>query len=261
MNKKISIILCSRNDNYCGDSLGRLVLCLNHTSNILEKNNRLDQAEIILSDWSSNISLEKALEERLNNNTNKIIKHLYISKKKTSVFPTPFSEVHALNFAARMAESEFIGRIDQDTLIGDKFVKWIFKTDANDNLFYFSGRRDMNLLQSEEIKEVNSLDYLNSKNILIEKWANFNKKNPSKFYHEAVGIILIPNKIYKKIGGYDEVNMFYNHMEIEFIERLKTIATLKDLGKKLSASVSENLGSLISTPLTQYPSFFNLFTR
>jgi len=230
-NIKLSIILCSKNDKYCGDSVSRLIKCLNHTGDIFKKGDKLNEVEVILSDWGSKVPLEKYIENKLNTSIKKIIKYVYINKNKTTKIRSPFSEVHALNAAARLANGKFIGRIDQDTLIGENFIKWFFSNKPKDSNFYFSGRRDMNKQQSEKLQKGNSIDFILENKNGIKKWIEHEDKNSSLFYHEAVGIILIPTKIYKEIRGYNEVNIFYNHMEIEFIERLKKIINLINLGE------------------------------
>ena len=49
---RISYVLVSRNDSYCGDSVGRLQTVINHTGEILEKHNALEESEIMVVDWA-----------------------------------------------------------------------------------------------------------------------------------------------------------------------------------------------------------------
>ena len=126
---KLSYILVSRNDNYCGDSVGRLQTTLNHTGEILEKNKQLESSEVILVDWASpeqNGPLKKVLE--LNSSIKKILKIVEVSPAiaKKHQKDSPFSEVHAMNVGFRKSSGQFFGRIDQDTLIGNRFIDWFY---------------------------------------------------------------------------------------------------------------------------------------
>jgi hypothetical protein len=48
-----------------------------------------------------------------------------------------------------------------------------------------------------------------------------------------VGVLLIPRTVFHDLGGYDERNILFNHMEHELIARLRTRAEVQDLGRKL----------------------------
>ena len=83
----------------------------------------LDQLKIIVSDWGSEIPLRDVLqlvpeaEGRV-----KFVhtpKEIAIIEQKDSKFP----EVIALNAAARRASGEYIGRIDNDTVVGEEFLE------------------------------------------------------------------------------------------------------------------------------------------
>ena len=100
--KKISYVLVSRNDNYCGDSVGRLTTTLNHTGDILFKKGKLDQSEVVLVDWNSpNAPLSEALS--LNENIKKILKIVTVTPEVAIKYQkdSPFSEVHAMNCGFR----------------------------------------------------------------------------------------------------------------------------------------------------------------
>lgn len=225
-NIMLSIILCSRNDDYGGNAVTRLEATLNHTGKIFASHNLLNSIEVILTDWGSIVPLEKIL--KLNNEIMSVIKINYIKQEITSKFPTKFSEVHALNSAAKLANGAFIARIDQDTLIGDKFINWFFdKNISNSSCSYFSNRRDMDEIQSAECLK-NTLDYIKLNVTKVN--LSSTSINENNYWREAVGIFLIPRNIYYEIRGYDEKNIFTNHMEHEFCTRLNKKCGLVQLG-------------------------------
>ena len=60
-NALISLILCSRNDSYMGNSRWRLETSINLALLNAKEANFLDQLEIIVSDWGSEIPLSEVL--------------------------------------------------------------------------------------------------------------------------------------------------------------------------------------------------------
>ena len=119
----LSLILCSRNDSYMGNSRWRLETSINLALLNAKKAGFLDKLEIVVSDWGSDIPLRDVLqlvpvaEGRI-----KFVhtpKDIAIIEQKDSKFP----EVIALNAAARRASGEYIGRIDNDTVVGTEFFR------------------------------------------------------------------------------------------------------------------------------------------
>lgn len=199
--KFLNLILCSKNDNYCGKPIERLRASLTENIKVLSK---YKNWKIHIVDWGSNIKIE----EEIGINHNNLYFH-YVSKDITSQIDSPLSEVHALNYAARKCKKGFIGRIDQDTFIGEKFAEWFF-TSSDENEFYFGRRSDL---------PPNELD--------ISKSVNLYEHVPA--YDCAVGILLVPYKLWHDSTGYNEKNIHFNHMEKEFIFRLKQKNKFVDL--------------------------------
>ena len=122
----LSLILCSRNDQYQGNSRWRLETALNYVAQKVEELNRGTQVEVIVADWGSQVGLHEVI--RLSPAAAKMVKFLHVSSDvaKSLQKDSPFPEVLALNAAARRAAGEYVGRIDQDTLVGKKFLKTFF---------------------------------------------------------------------------------------------------------------------------------------
>ena len=119
----ISLILCSRNDSYMGNSLWRLETSINLALLNAKAANFLDKLEVVVADWGSEVPLSDVLN--LVPEAKGRVKFVHIPpdvaqvEQKDSKFP----EVIALNAAARRASGEYIGRIDNDTIVGREFFE------------------------------------------------------------------------------------------------------------------------------------------
>jgi len=232
---KISYVIASRNDSYGGDSLGRLQKTLNHTGYILDRNNCLKQSEVIITDWATPKNYRPLKDVlKLNDHIASILKIVEVPALIANKYQlnSPFSEVHAMNAAFRRSSGTFFGRIDQDTLIGERFVDWFYRRFHEENngfnwpLVAFSGRRNLNPKQSlypynfifdnEKYKEVNICHSNNFYSRVHPK-----KQSMLLFYGGAVGILLIHRDVYMKSKGYNETYIYMNNMDTEFLNRLK----------------------------------------
>src|SRR5262245_26804950 len=112
----LSLILCSRNDNYMGDSRWRLETTLNYVADQVKALGRTKDVEVLVVDWGSAIPLRDVL--RLTPEATGIVSFIWIPPEIARPLQkdSPFPEVLALNAAARRAKGTFVGRIDQDTL-------------------------------------------------------------------------------------------------------------------------------------------------
>ena len=212
--KKLSLVIASKNDLYNAKHttpLFRLQTSLKQTLS----NSGNTNLEIIIVDYGSN----EKIEENLGIN-DKRIKFIYIDKEECAKYDTPFNEVKCINRGAKHSTGDFVGRIDQDTIVTKKFFDWFNSDKISVNEFYFSGRLELeNGIYSEE--GVNNAKH--------KTWG-FSKK---QWWWVAVGIFLIPRNVYLELKGYDESNIYFNYMEHEFMLRLKQKIKFKNLGKAL----------------------------
>lgn len=211
MTNKISFLICSKNDNYEGIPIDRLRNSILQTSNNTTQYNNY---EYLIGDWGS----EKPIFECLNINVPISIKHFYIPKEITNLFDTPISEVHCLNFLAKQATNPFVGRIDQDTIIGSKFFKYIEKESLDINGLYHSTRHDL------------------PNNSLIYEEASINCPGCyENFWMCAVGILMVSKNKWLECKGYNEQNIHRDHMEHEFFHRLAKTSTIYNIGCLLNS--------------------------
>ena len=232
---KISYVIASRNDSYGGDSLGRLQKTLNHTGYILGRKGALSRSEVLVTDWATPKNYRPLKESLcLNEDIKSILKIIEVPPRIANRYQlnSPFSEVHALNTAFRKSTGTFFGRIDQDTLIGDRFIDWFYWHFHEQDLGFswplvaFSGRRNLDQEQSKQPYNF-IFDKEKYKEVKICHSNNFYSRiHPTKqqmllFFGGAVGILLIHRDLYIKHKGYNESYIYMNNMETEFLNRLK----------------------------------------
>lgn len=235
----LSLILCSRNDSYMGNSVWRLETALNFVSARLAEIGRVEQAEIVLTDWGSAVPLHDTL--RLTATARAVVRFLHVPPAIALPLQrdSPFPEVLALNGAARRARGRFIGRIDQDTLVGADFLRAFFAI--------AEGIRDIGVVPDE------ALFFSNHRRVpygfaslcprleVVERFvAQFGRRfmndhtNPrAPYYSAGVGIWLVPRAVWEASHGYDERMIYMNGMEVRMVERLNPPHPMVDLGRLL----------------------------
>jgi hypothetical protein len=238
-NTVLSLILCSRNDNYMGNSLWRLQTTLNYVAEKVHELGRENEVEVLVTDWGSEIPLHEVLH--LSPAAARITSFILIpplvakNLQKDSSFP----EVLALNSAVRHSAGEYIGRIDQDTLVGKSFFKIFFeiyegKKDADysmDSTLLFSSRRSIPFRFSNVCPDFHDVEkFIDFFGSHLKVW-NHLTSWPDVFWTTHVGIWLLHRNLWYESGGYNEQLIYYNHMEIEMILRLKKKFRIVDFGK------------------------------
>lgn len=232
---KFSYVLVSRNDLYCGNSILRLTNTLNFLAEILNSQGFLEQSECVLVDWGSmEVPLHKIL--KLNDITKKITKSIVVPYKTASRYnqDSNFSEVHAMNCGFRNISGNYFLRIDQDTLVGPRFTKWI-NTCNNLPKLAFSSRRDLSEKQSLNFKKYILTE---ENNELVEtkhhshSYNNIINGKILPFWGSAVGVMMVERKEYEKEKGFNEELIYMNQMDVEFINRLLLKNKIYNLGLK-----------------------------
>jgi hypothetical protein len=223
----ISLILCSRNDSYMGNSRWRLETSINLALHNAKKAGFLEQLEIIVSDWGSEIPLQDVLQ--LVPEAEGRVKFIHtpndiaIIEQKDSKFP----EVIALNAAARRASGEYIGRIDNDTIVGVKFFRKFAK------LHQKNPTDELDLKDSFLFVERRSVPYrisrLSLPLSLITAFINFfrgffkiesAREWGREFWWSPVGIMMFHRDIWQSTQGYDEKLIYWGWMEGDLALRL-----------------------------------------
>tara|TARA_B100001094_G_scaffold329325_1_gene391800 strand:- start:75 stop:1130 length:1056 start_codon:yes stop_codon:yes gene_type:complete len=210
-----------------GNSRWRLETSINLALLHAKEADFLEQLEIIISDWGSEFPLSEVLS--LVPEATGRVKFVHIppelsqKEQKDSKFP----EVIALNAAARRATGDYIGRIDNDTIVGKEFYsKFVNCIDNKSNLwfkpedvFMFVERRSIPYRISHK-----SFPLFYIENYL--KWFGEKLKIESArewglpFWWSPVGIMIFHRKIWENAGGYDEKLIYWGWMEGDLALRL-----------------------------------------
>jgi len=232
----LSLILCTRNDQYMGNSRWRLQTTLNYVAQRVHELSRDPDVEVLVADWGSEIPIRSVLE--LSPAAAGIVSFIQIPPEiaRDLQKDSPFAEVFALNAAARRANGEYIGRIDQDTLLGKDFLEYFFAL--------YEGRQRL------EVPLESALLFANQRMVpyrftvrcpsfwAVDKYINWFGHNmkvevtsTGTFYKHGVGIWLIHRNLWSECGGYDEQMIYMNLMEVNMISRLLTKYQVVNLGQ------------------------------
>jgi hypothetical protein len=238
----ISFVLCSRNDQHQGDSLWRLGTALNYLARQLSTIGRLDAAEIVVADWGSAEPLRDVTV--LTDEARRIVRFLTVPVELTQEKQrdSPFAEVIAINAAARRARGEYIGRIDQDTLVGRPFLEWFFDRaehpdgDASvESTVMISNRRRIPYHLAVRTPRFPIVErYVDT---FGNRFLPLMEKAPAELYWEVyIGIILFHRKLWDDCEGYDETFIYYGAMESDLFLRLLTKYRGLDIGPMVGHS-------------------------
>jgi hypothetical protein len=240
---KGSYVLVSRNDKYCGNAFSRLTNTLNFLGESLNKTENLENSECILVDWGSEKPLHKELI--LNSYIRKILKVVYVPNRISKFYQkdSPFSEVHAMNCGFRNMSGKYFMRIDQDTLVGYRFINWFYNEFEEVDygfdwpLSAFSGRRDLTKDQSKQFKKI-----IGDKKLCYEvpivhpiNYHNCIGKLGQivPFYNSSVGIMIVERNLYESEKGFNEDFIYMNQMDGEFMNRISSKHLVYNLSQKI----------------------------
>ncbi|CAH1789474.1 unnamed protein product [Owenia fusiformis] len=222
---KLSWLYCSRNDVYRGQAMARLRLSLRSLLRGLRESKLLDVSEIIITDWNSHTPLynESTFNEILAKENAEIpffVIHICeeIAQKYAE---SEFSEPHSLNVASRFAHGEMLIRLDQDTMVGPAFFKWLNNQRIlnwpNHNKAWFSGRRDTSKEEYDSVM-AHGYQFIKEHEKEIGHWSH--KRD---FLGGAIGVLAVPKDVFQCIGGYNENNIYFGFMEYGIYCRLHNL--------------------------------------
>src|SRR5262249_53362064 len=232
----LSLILCTRNDEYMGNSRWRLETTLNYVADQIEALDRANDVEVLVADWGSEVPLREVL--RLSPAAAAVVSFILIPIEIARPLQkdSPFPEVLALNAAARRARGKYIGRIDQDTLVGRRSLEVFFDLHEQERQI------EVPLESALLFSNVRAVPYrfavrCPSLSVVAQFIGRFGSNlkleitSRKSFYRHSVGIWLLPRSLWHECSGYDEDMLYMNEMEVEMIDRLTQKYTLIDFGK------------------------------
>lgn len=220
-----------------GNARWRLEASLNYLAKQARDLGRDRDIEVVLADWGSQTPLRDVL--RLSDAASAIVGFVHIPPDTAKALQgdSPFPEVLALNAAARRASGSYIGRIDQDTLVGARFLKFFFDLHEGrrhldvpaDSALLFANQRMVPYVftsRSPQLTVVEQLIDWAGRLLIMEH------RNPrASFYSAGVGIWLVHRHLWQECGGYDERMIYMNGMEVNMVRRLMKKYPLVNLGR------------------------------
>lgn len=212
MSKRLSLILCSRDDDWEGnpDGSNRPIDRLRRTFDYIIPQLG-DEDEVICVDWGSDPNLSISVNIPT-------VRFAHISPRICSKYAIPFNEVVALNHGVRLAEGEWIGHIDQDCLIGSQFFSWMNESGPKHGNFYWCGRR--NMVEGQTTPTM--VDYVDCYD-----------DNPD-YWKASTGIMLASKELWHRVRGFDERQILRNHIHHNLIKRMERSAKLVSIGSNTS---------------------------
>ena len=236
---RLSLIACSRNDQYMGNSLWRLQTALDDVAQSVHAVGREGDLEILVTDWGSKIPLHTVLQ--LSPAAARLISFIIVPPALAQEIQgdSPFSEVVALNGAARRANGQCVGRIDQDTLVGTRFLRTFLE------LYEGKQQLDVPLESALMLSNRHQIPFRFASRCpsfweadrFIRWFGRFLGREmyhlpPRLFLRIIVGIWLVHRDVWYECAGYDERMKCYYWMETDMILRLmQREHTVVDLGK------------------------------
>jgi len=211
-----------------GNSRWRLETSINLALLNAKDANFLDKLEIVVSDWGSEIPLSQVLN--LVPEAKDRLKFVHVPPDIAAMEQkdSKFAEVIALNAAARRASGEYIGRIDNDTVVGTEFFRKFAKLHRN------NPTDELDLKDSFLFVERRSVPYritrislpLSLISVFIKFFRGFFKVESAKdwgreFWWSPVGIMMFHRDIWKATQGYDERLIYWGWMEGDLALRLE----------------------------------------
>ncbi len=226
-NKKIlSIVVQGRNDNYMGNFIWRLSTNINKQSKNIFALGYENQAEIILVDWGSEISLKDVLI--LNNEAKSLLRIIEVPPWIANKYnlDSPYSCVHAINTGIRRAHGEYVLFCDGDTYVPLNSMEKIFNmlNDGNLNgipinkLLLLASRYHIPKSFQETMPELEDIDNYIEKNLIT---LSHDKINIDNFMGTATAY-LMSRDLWFESRGFDEKLIYWGWFDIDLFCRIIT---------------------------------------
>jgi hypothetical protein len=155
---------------------------------------------------------------------------------------SPFPEVLANNAAIRRATGGFIGRIDQDTLVGASFLESFLSRlrapgparDRWSNAMLFVGRRSIPEAFARTTPPfVDVVRYVERFGRILPREGRLQ----SPWFDAPVGIVMLSRDLWETYRGYDERFLYWGFMETDLGLRVGMKRRVHDLEREIGADL------------------------
>lgn len=242
MSCTFSFVLCSRNDNYHGNPVWRLQTSLNYLAQsyteFCQRSCSPFQVEVIVADWGSKIPLRTTLV--LTEEASEIVRFVEIPEcmAKEQQKDSPFAEVLALNTAIRRSTGEYIGRIDQDTLVTRFFFDTLAKMIQSNKksisqTFFFAERCGIPYVFSSRTPRFAIVSCFVR---YFGCFLPFDGPQIWPWFDRPVGIVFMHRDLWWELRGYDEHLIYWGWMETDLAYRIQMKYSVVRLRRKMKKS-------------------------
>ena len=219
---RLSLIIGARNDAFTGNFQWRLSTTLNFIATSLEKIGRLNDVEVVVCDWGSQVPLHQVLP--LSPPARQITRFVIVppdlaaEKQKDSVFPIPIVQ----NVAIRRCRGTYIAQTDSDV---------IFTPLAMERLLMILDRRLETGIDPDQALLVASRKHIPFEFCLCEPSLTevedylrlYGAMLPCEPLIPGIGtpsaLALMHRRLWEELGGYDEQYIYWGWMEIDLYIR------------------------------------------
>lgn len=215
---RLSLIIGARNDGYMGNFNWRFETVLNYLGDNLQRLGRLNEVEVVVTDWGSEIPLHTVLS--LNSAVRQIIRFILIPPdlayriQGESEFPI----VIAQNAAVRRSQGEYIAQTDSDILFTPEFLVTLFE--ILDDRLNIGIPVDQALIVAKRRQipweYVSCNPPIHEINWFVRYFGDFLPVDRVEgFGFAATGMMMMHQRLWKECSGYDERLIHWGWMEID----------------------------------------------
>jgi len=227
IDKKTTIILASRNDDYGKSPQTRLNNTLNFLLNLIYSLDLENLFDVLILDYDSTSPLKEVCPN------DPILNYLSIPKKELEFEKNLFPESRIFNIGVLNSSSNNFLKIDQDIIIGSNFFDFILDTAKLPDIG-FSGCR-----------------YIGNNSFFIEKdfylknsrfnyplfqpdrcYNIFKRNNILPFYSTYKGVLFFKKTLFQNLNGFNKELIYQNYINIDFINRASIHYPIYNLGLK-----------------------------
>lgn len=218
----LSFVMTGRNDGFMGDFNWRLGTSINIMARAAARLGRLDDLEIIVSDWNSDIPLHKVVqlvpEAKAITRFIAVPSEIAVPAQKDTHFPDSI----VLNTAIRRASGEFISQTGSDVVFTASSLNALFHVLEGrygdlplKNAFISGGRRHIpNTIINRQLPLKEFEDYLN------RNAAYFPEERGGAGHAAPTNMMLMHRDLWHSCRGFDEKFIYWGFNDIDLALRI-----------------------------------------
>ena len=224
----LSFIIGGRNDQHMGNFKWRFETALNYLGANLDHLGRLDDVEVVVTDWGSEVPLHEVLS--LNLAARRIVRFILVPPALAQELEgdAEFPIVLVQNTAVRRSRGKYIAQTDSDILFTTEFLGGLFDIlDGRrtidvpvDRSFLFSGRRNVPwryVVRNPNIGELDWFIQRFGRFLPAGSWFSIGERDR----YTATGFVMMHKKLWYECRGYDERLIHWGWMDIDLALRVK----------------------------------------